>query len=135
MAGILEQLPDLSEIARVKGDAEVGLNGVIGGLGKLDASADGSPLQAILSGVASLNVAADIDLSGVTERLPNVLQTVTNALPPSSLEFVESLEGAYKDAAAFVTDNPIAQQVTEGRTLQQVALAVIEDTLKRFDDE
>ena len=132
---VLEQLPDLGEIGRVKGDAELGLTTAIGGLDALGTDSEASPLSALVSGIGNVQLSADIDLSGITERLPEALDTVIGAIPPSALEFVEDIQGAYDSAEAFLRDHPIARQVTEGRTLQQVALAVIEDALARFDDE
>ena len=133
--GVLEQLPDLGEIGRVQGDAELGLSTAIGGLDALGADSDASPLSALVSGIGSLQLSADIDLSGITERLPTALDTLIGTVPGSALEFVEDIQGAYDSAEAFLRDHPLARQVTEGRTLQEVALAVIEDALTRFDDE
>ena len=90
-------------------------------------------MTSVVSVLGDLEGKLNIDLSGISTTLPSVIQTIRESLPPDTLEYVEAIEDAYNSAQEFVATNPLARQVTEGRSLQDVALLVIQDALNLFD--
>jgi len=134
-AGVLESFPDLGEIVRVQGDAEVALSAVTGALGKLAPDADDSPLAVLTGSIAELDATLTIDVSGLTDDLPSALDALAGAVQPSVLEFVEDIESAYRAAEALLRDHPIARQAVSGKTIQEIALAVVQEALASFGEQ
>ncbi len=132
-SGFLQRFPDPGPLLRLQGDAEVGVNGLLGVLGSLGHDRDGSPLAGVAGAVAQLGTVADIDVSGLSTKLPSALDVLRGALPGSALEYVEAIERAYAAAQSFLADSPLVASIGQGSTLQDTALAVIDDALARFE--
>jgi ElaB/YqjD/DUF883 family membrane-anchored ribosome-binding protein len=132
-AGFLQRFPDPEPLLRLQGDAEVGINGLLGVFGSLGHDHDGSPLAGLAGAVTQLGTVADVDVSGLSSRLPSALDVLHGALPGSALEYVESIEQAYTAARGFLQDSPLVTSIRPGSTLQDTALAVIGDALARFE--
>jgi hypothetical protein len=80
-----------------------------------------------------LRTVVDVDVSGLTTRLPGALDVLRDALPASALEYVEAIEAAYAAAQDFLAGSPLVTEIAEGSSLQDTALAVIDDALNRFE--
>src|SRR6266536_593860 len=130
--GFLQRFPDPGPLLRLQGDAGVGVNGLLNVLGSLGHDHDGSPLAAVAGAVTQLGGLLDIDVSGLSARLPSALDVLGGALPTSALEYVEAIEHAYAAAQGFLANSPLVTQVAQGSTLQDTALAVIKDAVDRF---
>lgn len=131
--GFLQRFPDPGPLLRLQGDAKVGVNGLIGVFGSLGHDRDGSPLAGLAGAVTQLGTVADVDVSGLSSRLPSALDVLGGALPGSALEYVEAIEQAYTAARSFLADSPLVTSIRPGSTLQDTALAVIDDALARFE--
>jgi len=131
--GFLERFPDPGPLLRLQGDAAVGVHGLLDVFGSLAADRDGSPLAGVVTALGQVRAATDIDVTGLTTRLPDALEVLRAALPSSALEYVEGIEQAYTAAQDFLTDSPLVQQIGQGASLQDTALAVIQDALTRFE--
>ena len=142
-----DRFPDLSPVLEISGKATGQLGGLVAAFGgdgtpgaggspaagAPAAAGASSPVTSVVSVLGDLEGKLNIDLSGISTTLPSVIQTIRESLPPDTLEYVEAIEDAYNSAQEFVATNPLARQVTEGRSLQDVALLVIQDTLNLFD--
>jgi methyl-accepting chemotaxis protein len=131
--GFLERFPDPGPILRLQGDAEVGVKGLLDVVGSLGHDRDGSPLAGIAGAVGKLDAVLDIDVGGLSTRLPAALDVLRNALPSSALEYVEDIEQAYAAAQDFLATNPLVTSIGQGSNLQDTALAVIGDALTQFE--
>jgi phage-related protein len=131
--GILSSLPDLSATAQLTTSAESGLGSLLHALdGGLAAGAQGSPLAALGSAMDGLQGKLNIDVSGLTADLPKALDTAKNAIPPSGLAFVNTLQTSFTSASGFLGDLPLAKQVASGGSLQDAALAIVRAALDEF---
>jgi hypothetical protein len=127
---MLGRLPDLDTLLQERDVVQDSVGSLLNTLRNIDGP--DSPLGEAAGSLTSLAGQLDVDVSGLTETFPRALTTITNAMPAGTLEFVESIEGAYTTARDFVIDNPILKQIPEGGTLQEVALAVIDEALNLF---
>ena len=73
-----------------------------------------------------------IDVSGLSQRLPQAISTIENAMPADALRFVEELKGSYEQVSGFLQNSELVRQVRAGATLEQTALALIDDVLALF---
>lgn len=132
--GFLQQFPDLAPLMDTITNAKSDIDSLLGAFTSLeDGQSATSPIANVFNVFNDLNAQLDIDMSGLTDALPSSIAIVKNILPAGALEYVESIEGAYTTAQDFLQDSALAKEVTEGNTLQEVALAVIEDALSVFD--
>jgi uncharacterized protein (DUF2267 family) len=76
----------------------------------------------------------NIDLSGLSQRLPQAITTIENALPADALKFVENLNQSYQELSDFLTNSGLVKQIQSGNNLEQTALAVVEAVLSQFSD-
>lgn len=131
--GLLQGLPKAGPLLEGSAAVEGRLEALSGTFAALDPKDPESPLVTVGSVVAGLGLKLDIDVSGL-EKLKGTIGVIQNSLPPSALEYVEAIEEAYETAHSFLQDNPLAREVAEGSTLQQAALAVIQEALDLFDE-
>ena len=110
------------------------LTNVLGTLQSLTNNREDSPLGTLFSGFGELDVMLNFDLDGLTNRLPDTMSVMQNALSPATLEFVESLEDSYSTASSFLNNNALVQQLTAGDSVEDVVLALITATLDLFQD-
>ncbi|MDA0166832.1 hypothetical protein OM076_41610 [Solirubrobacter ginsenosidimutans] len=134
-AGFLERFPDTGELGRIGSDAQVALGAMLDRVGGLEHDQAGSPLTAVTGALGDLAGTLDVDTSGLTEQLPQVLETIRQALPASALEYVEAIEQAYSLARDLLQSGPLAEQLAHGGSLQDVALAVVNAALGTFDKQ
>jgi len=130
---ILDRLPDLSVTANSSVRLQADLGTLLGALNALDPSAGNSPLAGLFTVFGELNTRLDIDTQPLTGGLANAVQAIQNALPANAFAYVESIEDAYQSVAGFLDDSEIARQVAGGKTLNEVAQAVIAEALSLFD--
>ncbi|MEB3294390.1 MAG: hypothetical protein VKJ24_14620 [Synechococcales bacterium] len=134
-AGILQQLPDQRLFQQTGESATSEVNGVLDRLTGLVEGGDRSPLSSVIRIIGELESKVNIDVSGLTEQLPQAITVVQNLVPEGTLEQIRAIETAYHEAQDFLQNSAIAQQVREGSSLQAVAIAVIEDVLNLFDSK
>jgi phage-related protein len=134
-AGILQQLPDQSLFQQASDDATGDVNAVLRRLQGLAEGDDSSPLSSVIRIIGDLEDRVNIDVSGLTEQLPQAIAVVQNLVPEATLEQIRSIESAYLEAQDFLKNSAIAKQVRDGSSLQTVAIAVIEDVLNLFDSK
>jgi len=132
VSGATASLPDLGDATNASHNAQTGLQGFLGVAGSLAGGSNGSPLRGISDALGGLGGALHIDVSGLGERLPQALTTIENALPADTLRFVEELEDAYREVSDFLANSELAKQIHPGASLQQVALALVDDVLALF---
>lgn len=133
MPGILSSLPDLSATAQLTTSAESGLTSLLGLFeGGMGHDQQGSPLSALTGAMSGLQGKLNIDVSGLTHDLPGALTTATNAIPPSGLDFVSSLQSGYGAASGFLGNLSIVKQIPAGGNLQDTALAFVRAALDEF---
>ena len=131
--GILQRFPDITGLLSRRSEAESGIGTLLETFGSFGADSPDSPFGAVSNVLTQLGNRLDIDISGLSEKLPAAITTIQNMIPPSALEYVESIESAYRSAQDFLTDSAIAKAVTEGKSLPEVALAVIDEALSLFE--
>lgn len=73
-----------------------------------------------------------IDVSGLSQRLPQALSTIQNALPTDALRFVEEIESSYQQVSGFLSNSELVKQIHPGSSLEQTALALVDDVLGLF---
>src|SRR5688572_6782413 len=78
MSGATSNLPTLDGVDSASENATAGLSGFLSLTGSLGTGAS-SPLQSVLSAMSGLEGHLNIDLSGLSERLPQALTTIQNA--------------------------------------------------------
>jgi hypothetical protein len=131
--GILQSLPDSSQLVAVGSDAAQDVSTLLDDLGSLASGGADSPLGSVVQALQSLSTQLDIDVSGLTDQLPQAITVIKNSLPADTLEYVEALERAYASARQFLSESAIADQLQAGGDLQSAALAVVADALRLFD--
>ncbi|MFH7245297.1 MAG: hypothetical protein ACHWZW_20870 [Spirulina sp.] len=131
--GILQSLPDSSQLATIGSGATQDVGTLLSSLGRLAEGGTDSPLGSVVQALQSLTTHLDIDVSGLTEQLPQAITVIQNALPADTLEYVEDLQTAYDTARQFLAESAIAEQIQAGGDLQAAALAVVADALRLFD--
>ena len=130
MAGFLANLPDVSPLFQGRDELA---NALLGALAKINAD-DGSPtpLSVVLEEFNGLSQKLNIDVSGLTTKLPAALKTIEDMLPPDLFDSIHSIQQNFDDAQKFIQDSALRQAIADGKDLQTVALAVIEDVLALF---
>ena len=126
------ELPSLEPAASATGTAVEWLSGFLEVVESLGSGSGSSPLGAVGTALSGVEERLDIDLSGITDRLPQALTTIRNALPEDSLRFVEELEQAYEAVMDFLRDSEVVKQIQGGASLEQTALALVDDVLGLF---
>lgn len=124
-------LPTLEGANTASGNVTNGLSGFLSLIGSLG-SGPSSPLQGVTSAMGGIQAHLQIDVSGISERLPQALTTIRNALPEDSLRYVEEIEQAYQQLMEFLQNSDLVKQIHAGSSLEQTALAVINDLLSLF---
>ncbi len=133
MPGILSSLPDLSATAQLSVSAKSGLGSLLGLLdGGIASDKTGSPLATLASAMQGLQAKLNVDVSGLTRDFPATLTTVRNAVPPTALDFVDSLQAGYAGASGLLGNLAVVKQIPAGGNLQDTALAVIGAALDEF---
>ncbi len=133
MPGTLtQQIPDATVLLNQRANVTGQTGALLEALGGLSRGDDSSPLGTVTTVLGGLGSHLDIDVSGLSTRLPAAITTIGNAIPPGAVEFVRSIESDYQAARAFLHDSALAQAVSQGGSLQDVALAVISDALNLF---
>jgi hypothetical protein len=125
-------LPDLRGAIDASQNAQSQLSGFLGIAGSLAGGAENSPLRGITQALGGLDQALHIDVSGLSQRLPQAISTIENAMPADALRFVEELKGSYEQVSGFLQNSELVRQVRAGATLEQTALALIDDLLALF---
>ncbi|MBN1480111.1 hypothetical protein EH223_19315 [candidate division KSB1 bacterium] len=131
--GFAQQIPSLTDLFTILGNAESSIGDLLSTFTSMDAGSATSPIAEVVNKLSELSGKLDIDVSGLAEDLPATINVVQNALPPSLLEHVESIEDTYTTARDFLQNSALAKEVQEGSDLQTIALAVIEDALGLFN--
>jgi hypothetical protein len=130
---ILDRIPDISITANASATVQSKLGGLLNVLGALETQGSGSPMTTVVNIFSDLHTRLDIDASPLTNGLTTLVQGIHNALPHNTLAFVESIEAEYEKVTKLLAENDIARQVTDGRTLNDVAQAVIQEALAGFE--
>ena len=131
--GILQRLPDIQSLLERRGAAEGQLEGLLGTFASFEPGNPSSPVAPVSSVLVELSAKLDIDTSGLSTDLSSTIDVIRNALPPGTLEYVESIEDAYNTTRGLLQGNALVKEVAAGGDLQEVALAVIEEALDLFD--
>jgi ElaB/YqjD/DUF883 family membrane-anchored ribosome-binding protein len=132
--GLLQRLPKIEPLLQQQATAQGQLKTLRDTFESLEPDNQNSPLHHMGSLLVELEAKLDIDVSGLRERFPRTIEVIENSVPPAAVEYVEAIEDAYSAARSFLQDNPLAREVAAGRTLQEVALAVIEEALAHFHE-
>jgi hypothetical protein len=125
-------LPDLRGANDASRNAQSQLSGFLDIAGSLAGGSDNSPLRGITQALGGLDQALHIDVSGLSQRLPQAISTIENAMPADALRFVEDLKGSYEQVNGFLQNSELVRQVRAGASLEQTALALIDDVLALF---
>lgn len=127
--GFLDDLPNISPL--FQGREELA-NALLGALAKINTD-DGSPtpLSVALEEFNALSQKLNIDVSGLTVKLPSALKTIEN-LPSDLFDSIDSIQKDFNDARKFLEDSELRHAIADGADLQTVALAVIDDVLALF---
>jgi len=125
-------LPDLHAATNASQNAQSGLNGFLTATTSLASGSADSPLHGLTQALGGLDGVLEIDVSGISQRLPHAITTIQNALPADALRFVEDLEKSYQQVNEFLLNNDLVRQIRPGSSLEQTALALIDDVLGLF---
>jgi phage-related protein len=125
-------LPNLQSATDASTNVQTGVKGFLSVAGALSEGGADSPLNGVFSALGDLQSTLDVDVSGLTTRLPQALTVIGNALPADTLNFVEQLEDAYRQLSNFLNNSELVKQIQPGMTLEQAALAVVDDVLDLF---
>ena len=130
VTGFLANLPDVSPLFQGRDELA---NALLGALAKINAD-DGSPtpLSVALEEFNGLSQKLNIDVSGLTVKLPAALKTIEDLLPPDLFDSIDSIQKNFDDAQKFIQDSALRHAIADGKDLQSVALAVIDDALALF---
>src|SRR5688572_25516845 len=107
MSGATESLPNLGGVAAAGTNASNGLSGFIEVVGSLTGGSGSSPLSAVTTALGELGSKLNIDVSGISERLPQAITTIQNALPEDALRYVEAIEEAYQALMEFLQNSEL----------------------------
>lgn len=132
---ILSRLPSTSGAEQTSASVESGLGGLLGALGSLSPTDPKSPLAAVASSLGEVSAKLNFNPEPLQKLYPDALYVMKNALPADSLEYVRSIEEAYRAAQDFLKDSALVREIKPGATLQDVALAAIKDALRLFDEQ
>lgn len=132
--GLLDGLPRIEPLLEARTDAEGDLSVLIGAFSSLDPGSPSSPVAPLNSVIVGLGTRLEVDVSGISTALEGTIRVVHNTLPPSVVEHVEGIEEAYAALRSSLSESALAREIGEGDTLQNAALAVIEEALDFFDE-
>lgn len=132
MTSATASLPGLNTATNASANAQSGLSAFLSVAGSLTSSGDDSPLHGILSVLDELNSSLNIDVSGLSEKLPQALNVIENALPADSLIFIEQLEDSYREVNDFLTTNDLVKQIQPGVSFEETALAIVDEVTDLF---
>ena len=130
---ILERLPDLSVTANSSLRLQADLGTLLTALNALDPRSGGSPLAGVAAVVGELNTRLDIDTQPLTGGWSARWQRSRTRCPPTRSPMWNRSRMRTRSVADFLGDSEIARQVGEGKTLNDVAQAVIAEALALFD--
>lgn len=134
MSSATAGLPDLGAARDAATNASNGLSAFMQVAASLRGTDAGSPLHGVQQAFGGLQGALNIDVSGLSDRLPQAITTIENALPADALAFVENLNQKYQALADFLSNNALVKQIQPGKSLEQTALGLIEAVLQQFGD-
>jgi hypothetical protein len=137
MATLTASLPDASDLLQIGASVQSGmatLTQLLQSLQGGNPAGDGSPLAALGGALGGLGQRLNVDTSALGSRLPQGLATMGHALAPSALDFIRTLEADFGQAGSLLADSAVARAVADGQSLQQVALAAVQDALAAFDN-
>lgn len=132
MTGATASLPNLTASSNASANAQSGLSGFLSVATALTGDGEGSPLSGIVTVLGDLQSTLNIDISGLSEQLPQALTVIENAVPADTLQFIKQLEGAYAAVNDFLNNSELVKQIQSSASLEETALAVIDDALDLF---
>lgn len=132
--GFLSKLPSTSGAEQTSTSAESSVGGLLGKLGSLAPDKPGSPLAAVADTLGQVSAKLNFNPEPLKKLYPDALYVMKNALPADTLEYVASIEDAYEAAQDFLKNSALARELKPGATLQDVALAAVQDALRLFDE-
>lgn len=132
--GIINRLPNLTAVLQTSASVESGLGGLSASLTVAGPDAN-SPLSSVFAALEGVKERLSLDVGGLTTRFPAALETMRNALPADSIEFVRSISSAYDDARNFLETSPPARHVRPGGSLHEAGMEVVNDALRIFDEK
>lgn len=129
MGSIATRLPNLIGVTQTSSSIESGVSGVASL--NLFAGGAGSPLAPITDLLSGVSSRLNIDVSGLTDRFPQALDTVRNAVGAGTMDYVGSLNVQFDDTVQFIGDTPLARAARTG-SLNDGVLAAITAFLDSF---
>lgn len=134
MSGATANLPALDEVRRGSGAAASGLSELLSAASAMASggAAGDSPVASVVTALTGLGAQLDIDVSGLSQRLPQAITTIQHALPEDSLRYIADIEQAYRQVVEFLQHSELVKQIRAGADLEHTALAVIDDVLQLF---
>ena len=132
MSGATASLPNLQRVSNASANAQTGLNGFLGIASSLAGGGHDSPLRGISEALGGLDQALQIDVSGLSERLPAALANIEEALPTDALRFVEEIANSYQEVSDLLASSGLVRQIQPGASLETTALALIDELLNLF---
>jgi hypothetical protein len=131
---ILGNLPSPTGAEQTSSSVESGVGGLLSSLSSMNPSNPDSPLRSIASSLDEVGKRLNFDPEPLRKLQPDALYVMRNAIPSDTLEFVNSIETAYREAQEFLQNSALAREIKPGATLQDVALAAVKDVLRAFDE-
>jgi len=132
VSGATASLPNLQRASNASANAQTGLSGFLGIASALAGGGHDSPLRGISEALGGLDQALQIDVSGLSERLPAALANIEEALPTDALRFVEEIANRYQEVSDFLANSGLVRQIQPGASLETTALALIDELLNLF---
>jgi hypothetical protein len=132
VSGATASLPNLQRVSNASANAQTGLNGFLGIASSLAGGGHDSPLRGISEALGGLDQALQIDVSGLSERLPAALANIEEALPTDALRFVEEIANSYQEVSDLLASSGLVRQIQPGASLETTALALIDELLNLF---
>lgn len=132
MSGATASLPNLQRVSNASANAQTGLNGFLGIASALAGGGHDSPLRGISEALGGLDQALQIDVSGLSARLPAALANIEEALPTDALRFVEEIANSYQEVSDLLASSGLVRQIQPGASLETTALALIDELLNLF---
>lgn len=131
--GLLSSIPDVSGLVNAGDGLEGNIQTLLNTFASLESDEGDSPLAGVITAFTDLDDVLDIDVGPLAEQLPNSLQSLRNALPANTLNYVESIDDTFNSVIGLLQQTGLTQQIPDGSSLQDTALAVITDALALFD--
>lgn len=137
MTALAARLPDASGVVQIGASIQSGITALTQVLGAMQGGeaggGAGSPLVSLTGALGGLKLKVTVDTGKLTGELPGALSTMQNALAPSALDFIRTISQDFDAARALLADSGLARAVADGKSLQEVALAAVQDALTAFD--